>query len=89
MGLDFLAQASVVPLEGGMTPMDAMHRDEANRLMAEISALLEDAHELATAGQSSKLPAKEVTALAAELKDNMRSIEGQADKVLAMPDSGQ
>lgn len=65
--------------------MDDMHREQTSRLMAEISALLEDTHELAITGQSSVLSENEIKDLAAAIANKVRQVEGLADKILAFP----
>ena len=60
-GLDFRRQASVIAPEaakGGA--MDDDHRDLANHLFATATAMLEDAIDLAVAGQSRKLSSAEL-----------------------------
>ncbi len=65
--------------------MDDMHREQTSRLMAEISALLEDTQELAITGQSSVLSENEIKDLAAAIANKVRQVEGLADKILAFP----
>lgn len=65
--------------------MDDMHRERTSRLMAEISALLEDTQELAITGQSSVLSENEIKDLAAAIANKVRQVEGLADKILAFP----
>lgn len=65
------------------------HSEEVNRLMAEISALLEDAHEFAIAGQATHLSHKEIMALAVSMKGHLQPIGDLADKTLVQTSAGQ
>lgn len=55
--------------------MDDKARDQIRRLFAEVTMLLEDAHEVAVAGQSSKITAKSAVRKSEALTVAVRKLE--------------
>ncbi len=61
--------------------MDEEDAETVNKAMAEITALLEDAHELAIAGQSSKTPKPALIMLAKRIREQGEEIVKRAAAV--------
>ena len=61
--------------------MDERSRNRASELMAEITALLEDAHEQATAGQAEGLSLEELYRLVGQVESAAEAVKSRADEV--------